>query len=228
MPKEFCKSTILLKCGEFEYIVSDNVVLYKWMDKKLVFLLSNFHEPSSADIIQRKEKDGGKVNVQCPTSIIDYNKHMGGVDRADQRKESYSLDRKSKRFWLKIFFNFMNVALSNAFVIFKNRTDSNITYLAFLSSITTALINEEKVKKRISPAINSNRKRNKLLGREIRFGLPNKNEPHLPIVGASGRCAFCSTNKNQYRSSYHCSHCNRAFCMNSKRNCFYKYHKNLV
>ena len=116
----------------------------------------------------------------------------------------------------------MNVALSNAFVIFKNRPDSNITYLAFLSSITTALVNEEKVKKRISPAINSNRKR------KIQFGLPNKNEPHLPIVSASGRCAFCSTNKNQYRSSYHCSHCNRAFCMNSKRNCFYKYHKNLV
>ena len=67
------------------------------MDKKLVFLLSNFQEPSSTDIIQRKEKDGGKVNVQCPTSIIDYNKHMGGVDRADQRKENYSLDRKSKK-----------------------------------------------------------------------------------------------------------------------------------
>ena len=73
------------------------------MDKKLVFLLSNFHEPSSTEIIQRKEKDCGKVNVQCPTSIIDYNKHMGGVNRADQRKKSYSLDPKSKRFWLKFF-----------------------------------------------------------------------------------------------------------------------------
>ena len=228
LPKEFCKSTILLKRGEFEYIVSDNVVLYKWMDRKLVFLLSNFHDPCSTDIIQRKEKDGGKTNVQCPISIIDYNKYMGGVDRADQRKESYSLDRKSKKFWLRIFFYVMNVALSNAFIIFKNRTDSNMTYLAFLSSITTALIDEEKVKKRISPAINSNRKRNKLSGRKIQFGLPNKNEPHLPIVGASGTCAICSTDKNQYRSSYHCSHCNRAFCMNSKRNCFYKYHKNLL
>ncbi|CAF3008182.1 unnamed protein product [Rotaria sp. Silwood2] len=147
LPKEFCKSTILLKRGEFEYIVSDNVVLYKWMDRKLVFLLSNFHDPCSTDIIQRKEKDGGKTNVQCPISIIDYNKYMGGVDGADQRKESYSLDRKSKKFWLRIFFNFMNVALSNAFIIFKNRTDSNITYLDFLSSITTALIDEEKVKK---------------------------------------------------------------------------------
>ncbi len=33
-----------------------------------------------------------KADLQCPESIIDYNKHMSGVDRADQRKESYSLD----------------------------------------------------------------------------------------------------------------------------------------
>lgn len=228
MPKEFSKSINLLKRGEYEYITSDNVVLYKWMDRKLVFLLSNFHDPNTYEIIQRKEKDGGKQNVQCPTAIIDYNKHMGGVDRADQRKESYSLDRKSKRFWLRIFFNFMNIALSNAFIIFKNHTDSNMSYLTFLSSITTALIDGKKVKKRTSPSINANRKRNKLSGRKIQFDMPNKNEPHLPVVGTRGRCAFCSTDNNEYRSFYHCSHCNRAFCMNSKRNCFYKYHKNIL
>jgi len=79
------------------------------MDKKLVFLSSNFHEPMSYDIIQRKEKYGKKSNIKCPTSIIDYNKFMGGVGRADQRRESYALDRKSTRFWLRIFFNFLNI-----------------------------------------------------------------------------------------------------------------------
>ena len=228
MPKEFCKSKNLLQRGEYEYITSGKVVLYKWMDRKLVFLLSNFHDPETFEIIQRKEKNGGKQNVQCPTAISDYNKYMGGVDRADQRKESYSLDRKSKRFWHRIFFNFLNIALSNSFVLFKNRNNSNMTYLSFLSSITTALIDTEKVNRRTSSSIYINKKNKKLSGRKLQFDMPNKNEPHLTIFGAQRRCAFCSTDNNNNRSHYHCSHCNRAFCITSTRNCFYKYHKRML
>lgn len=228
MPRDFCNSTNKLERGEYEYIISKNIILFKWMDKKLVFLLSNFHDPNSYQIIRRKGKNGAKEDLQCPELIIDYNKYMGGVDRADQRKESYSLDRKSKRFWLRIFFSFLNVTLSNAFILFKDRTNSSLTYLKFLSSITTSLIEENKIRKCSSPGVNSNKKKNKTFGRKIQFGFKNNNEPHLPIVGIQGKCAFCSTKKNQYRSSYHCTHCNRAFCMNSKRNCFYKYHKNIL
>jgi hypothetical protein len=98
MPKDFCSSQKKMNRGDFEFITSGNLVLHKCMDKKPVFLLSNFHNPTSYDIIQRKQKNGGKAGVQCPTSIIDYNIYMGGVDKADQRKESYSLDRKSRRY----------------------------------------------------------------------------------------------------------------------------------
>jgi hypothetical protein len=83
---------------EYLYKKGIYLVLHKCMDKKPVFLLSNFHNPTSYDIIQRKQKNGGKAGVQCPTSISDYNIYMGGVDKADQRKESYSLDRKSRRY----------------------------------------------------------------------------------------------------------------------------------
>lgn len=108
------------------------------MDRKLVFLVSNFHNRKSFQIIQRKEKDDGKSLVKCPTSIVEYNKYMGGVDLANQRKASYSLDRKSRRFWLCIFFNFLNITLSNAFVVFRDRTDNNpgrrIPFSNFLES----------------------------------------------------------------------------------------------
>ena len=118
MSKDFCCSTTTLSRDDFKYITSVNLGLQKWMDKKLVFLLSNFHDPTSYDIGQRKKKDGGKSGVKCPTSIIDYNKCMGGVDRADQRRECYASDRKARRSWLRIFFTFWNTTLSNVFVIF--------------------------------------------------------------------------------------------------------------
>ena len=76
--------------GEFEWIVSKYLILHKWMDKKVAFLVSNFHVPSLYEIIQRKERSGGKADVICPTSVSDSNKNMRNVDRADQRKESYS------------------------------------------------------------------------------------------------------------------------------------------
>ncbi len=120
---------------DFEYVTSRHLVLHKWMDKKLVFLLSNFHNPTSYGIIQRKE--------------------------------SYALDRKSRRWWLRIFFNFMNISLFNAFVIFKTRTGSNLTYLEFLLSIITALIEEGTPKKRTLPSKNSSKKKNRSSGRKI-------------------------------------------------------------
>jgi hypothetical protein len=55
MPKEFCNSMKKMDCDDFEYITSRNLVLHKWMDRKLVFLLPNFHDPTYYDIIQRKE-----------------------------------------------------------------------------------------------------------------------------------------------------------------------------
>ena len=113
-------------------------------------------------------------------------------------------------------------------MIFKIQTDSDLTYLDFLSSITTALIEGEKTRKRMSPSMNSNRKRNRSSGRKISFDIPDKNEPHLPIVGNQARCALCSTNKGTYKAVYHYSHCKRAFCMNSTRNCFYNYHNNIL
>ena len=225
MPKDFCRSTTTMSRVDFEYITSVNLVVHKWMDKKLVSLLSNFHDPTSYDIVQRKKKDGGKSGVKWPTSIIDYNKYMGGVDRADQRRECYALDRKARRSWLRIFFTFLNITLSNAFVILKNRTNTGMAYLDFLSSITTSLIDEGTTVSQPLPSKNSSRKKNRASGRKISFNAPDNTESHLPIISGRARCAMCSTKKDVHVSIYHCSHCKRAFCMNQNRNCFLDYHK---
>jgi hypothetical protein len=179
-------------------------------------------------MVQRKAKNGSKLTVQCPTSVIDYNKYMGGVDRADQRRESYALDRKARRSWLRIFFAFLNITLSNAFVIFSGRSDSDMKYLDFLSSITTSLIKEGSTTISLSNPKNSSRKKNKASGRKISLNSTVNTGPHLPIIGGRGRCAFCSTNDNTHVSIHHCSHCMRAFCVNKDRNCFFEYHKMIL
>ena len=46
---------------------------------------------------------------------------------------------------------------SNVFVIFRDLTDSNMTYLEFLSSVTTELIQQEGTTKQKVPSTNSSK-----------------------------------------------------------------------
>ena len=120
---------------------------------------------------------------------------MGGVDRADQRSESYALDRKTRRSWLRIFLTFWNITLCNAFVISKSRTKIGMAYLDFLSSITTSQIEDGTGVNQLLLSKNSSRTKNTASGRKISFNAPDNTEPHLPIVSGQGRCAICSTTK---------------------------------
>lgn len=74
-----------------------------WHDTKVVPLLNTFCDPPAVTTVKRKEKDGTSIEVQCPTSVAEYNKYMGGVDLFDMKREFYSCSRKSKKF----FFGFL-------------------------------------------------------------------------------------------------------------------------
>ena len=81
-----------------------------------IYLLSNAYPSSSADTVQRKQKDGAIIAVQAPPMLIGYNKYMGGVDRSDQMKSYYGLNRKSKRWTLRLIWD---VAVCNAYCLYK-------------------------------------------------------------------------------------------------------------
>ena len=45
---------------------------------------------------------------------------MGGVDRLSQVMKSYGFDRKSRRYWLRTFFQFFDYAINNAYLLYKD------------------------------------------------------------------------------------------------------------
>ena len=91
-----------MKRGEHDWLACDTISATKWMDKQSVILLSNYHNPSVVQEINRRVKGSKeKMKVSCPTVIREYNMYMGGVDLCDQVKVSYEVDRRSKvRFYL--------------------------------------------------------------------------------------------------------------------------------
>jgi len=56
--------------------------------------------------VRRRQKDKILKTIPCPKMVYDYNQYMGFVDKADQLRTTYTLDRKSKKWWHRIFFVF--------------------------------------------------------------------------------------------------------------------------
>ena len=82
---------------------NSEVTVVKWMDTKLVILASTFcsAEPmSTCQRYVRKEKQ--RKTFPCPNIVKQYNRHMGGVDLHDMLKSLYSVDRKGKKFYLRL------------------------------------------------------------------------------------------------------------------------------
>ena len=62
---------------------------------------------------------------KLPEMVDDYNHHMMGVDRMDQMMSYYSFQRKSIKWWRKVFFWVMEVMVNNAHVIYKAHTTTS-------------------------------------------------------------------------------------------------------
>nr|XP_023013341.1 piggyBac transposable element-derived protein 3-like [Leptinotarsa decemlineata] len=74
-----------LKRGEFDYRFSTaEIGFFRWRDNRVVNLASNFHG-NETTVVKRKQKDGTSIEIPCPTIVADYNKYMGGVDKAHRR-----------------------------------------------------------------------------------------------------------------------------------------------
>lgn len=87
-----------MKIGEYDWqITEDNISIVKWKDKLIVSLLSNYHDPRNVTQVPRKSKDGSITMIPCPKVLKDYNNNMNCVDKFDQNKKSYQIDRKSHK-----------------------------------------------------------------------------------------------------------------------------------
>ena len=82
----------------------------------MVHLVSNFHGNESATVL-RKEKNGPKSAITSPVAVKDYNSFMGGVDTADRLRALYCIDRKSPKWWHRLFWGLLDIAFLNSYVI---------------------------------------------------------------------------------------------------------------
>ncbi|GFR09941.1 rho guanine nucleotide exchange factor 10-like protein [Trichonephila clavata] len=80
-------------------------------------ILSKCHEAKYTKA-NRTMKDGSKEEFECPVAIEFYNKIMGGAELADQMANAYGLDRKSCKWWKKVFFPLLMSTVVNSWIAY--------------------------------------------------------------------------------------------------------------
>lgn len=214
-----------MKRGDSDWRVSEEgLFILKWMDKKPILFLSNFHQPDEATI-SRKKKDGTKEDFPCFTVVKDYNVHMGYVDKADMLKSCYQIDRKSLKWWHRIFWHLLDVTIVNAYIIFIQRGEGQqLTLKEFKIAVSNGLVgaSPNNSKKGRPP-------RNEKPVNRFKITVPiekrTSEAAHMPIHGTKVRCTHCSTKINPHRTRWHCESCNVGLCLDNKRNCFKEFHR---
>ena len=123
-----------LKTGEFDYRTANKVAFFKWINSKPVFIVSNFHGNGACKIEIRLRGDN-KKDFECPVVAKEYKMHMGGVDWADMFSAVNYRNRKSIKWWHRIFFGLLDRALANSFVTYRKMTEDDvISILTFCRS----------------------------------------------------------------------------------------------
>jgi len=206
--------------GEFKYQTNGRVAATKWMDNKDVFFLSTAHNPKSVTSISRKNKDGTTSDIGGPLVAAHYNAIMGGVDRFDQLKERYEIGRRSVKWWLRILYYLLDMAIVNSFTLWKlnKRVNRNRSQMTFRLSLARLLIADFSSRKQVGRPASFLGKRHSVPDNVRMVGVGQ----HMPIVGKTfRRCRQCSTKEKEKRSRYTCSFCTVPLCIDS---CFAKFH----
>ena len=210
-----------LRPGEKVVSQKGNVVFTKWHDKRDVSLISTNCSPLAVDVVvSRRNQD-----VSKPAVVDKYNKHMGGVDLADQLRQYYSIGRSSFKWYRYIFWFLMDISICNSFLLYNSynleQGKGKVPQLSFRLKLAKQLIGGFSS---VSFAGHS-AKRRKI--DELALSSPNTGS-HF-IVKVQGRkkvCVHCkkigrkTASVRAVESSFQCLQCSVVLC----ETCFSDFH----
>lgn len=215
---EMMKKKDKMNRGEFQFKCRGVVSAVKWQDNKPVTLLTTAVSPREVTSVKRTNKDGSKSNVYCPKVVDLYNRIMGGVDRFDQKRETYAIGRRSVKWWHRIFYFLVDLAIVNRFIMYQKFRRTNIDQLTYRIALIPQLISGFSSRKRRGEPgqFLANKKQ---VPDEVRLSDVGS---HFPEKGSYRRCRICSTKANEKRTAYTCTQCKVPVCVPV---CFKKLHR---
>lgn len=224
----------------YEYVANVDdcqVSSLMWVDNKCVRLLSTFAGTNPITQVKRYDRAAKQtVMVPCPNVVLQYNKHMGGVDLMDSMIGRYKILIRSRKWYMRLFYHLLDVTVINSWLLYLRAKGNrgNLKLVEFRLELAEALCR--------MGAIN-----------RLKRGRPSSSQPPVPakikksapvssppidvrydqlshwIVHADKSCKQrCKMTGCKGFSVYACCKCKVALCLNNKNNCFYNYHNKPV
>lgn len=204
-----------LSRGEQVFTRNGNVLVQRWKDKRDVFLLSTRH---TSDMITFKDRRGREKTK--PAAVIDYNKKKFGVDLSDQLMSYGALDHRSVKWWRKLAFHLMVMAVTNATILYNKCFRKSVPVTHFIQKICSELVTLED-----ASTIDKGRAQTARLAEKHfieKIPIPegqNKAQKRCKVCSEKGRN---STGKAARKcTSYQCSACKIGLCVEP---CFRLFH----
>ena len=198
-----------LKKGEMITKHTKHQLAMCWKDKRQVYMLSTVH--SDAMVPQAEGK------VSKPLAILDYNNNMGLVDKSDMQMSFNDTTRRSMKWYKKLFFRLVDVAIYNAYLLYKYVHQEPTLPL---SSFRLELIKEICKKfcgKRTEPGRPAGNNVKRLIGKHYISSIAGRRKRR--------RCYVCSNTtrrqKKRTDTRFECKECNVGLCIEP---CFQNFH----
>jgi len=134
-----------------------NLVKYQAKQTKTVVVLSTLHKGAAC------QTEGKKT----PESILYYNENKCGVDMLDSMCRQMSTKAGCRRWPLAIFFNILDIAGINAWIIFRKTQGSCISRRKFLRQLSAELTEATSSANRPTPAPTSSSSTTSPLGKRV-------------------------------------------------------------
>ncbi|XP_068993070.1 piggyBac transposable element-derived protein 4-like [Neodiprion pinetum] len=191
---------------------------------KTIRMISTIHNATLVNTQRTCKKTN--CTIKKPESVLDYNKYMKGVDRADQYLSYYPIYRKSIKWSKKVCMYFFNCALFNAFRTFQyfNREQKSLRFHDFLLKVCDSWIkdHEPAVEQNLEVATTSRASHYDPIDR-----LSGQVKQHqLVLISETNKrkrrsCHVCSKNKKRKTTNLMCKSCGVALHLGD---CFAAYH----
>jgi len=112
MPQELAPKTSKLKRGDIRIRTRADLTAVLWRDKRDICMLTNIHGvPAEGNFSSER---GKAIELQI---VMDYNHHMGYVDKCDRMTVRYSISCRTFKWMKKLFFQLLDLAILNSYIL---------------------------------------------------------------------------------------------------------------
>jgi len=157
-----------------------------------------------------------RTNILCPNAVFTYNEFMGGVDLLDSLVTLYQIKRRSKKYYHRLFFHFLDMAVVTCWLRYRRDCEDmgltnkkQLSLLKFKYKIAEALCREEKTtlatsrkgrrSASLDKAFHAKKARAHASKAIPQQAVRNDNVDHFPIYKEKrGRCKLPGCNSRPY------------------------------